>query len=46
MSVKVTDEEIMEYVITHVMEDFPMDQTLEDFYKKVREWCDKYGNNK
>ena len=36
----VTEEEVIEYVLIHRTEDFPMDKTLDDFYKQVREWCD------
>lgn len=36
---KPTEEEILEYIFTHTTEDFPMDQTLDDFYKKVKEWA-------
>ena len=35
-----TEKEVMEYVLIHRGEDFPMDQTLDDFYRQVREWCD------
>ena len=34
-----TEKEIMDYIFIHRTEDFPMDQTLEDFYKKVKEWA-------
>ena len=40
---KPTDQLILEYILTHTNEDFPMDQTLEDFYKKVEDW-DKNRN--
>lgn len=32
---KPTEEQIFRYVIDHRNEDFPMDQTLEEFYEKV-----------
>ena len=31
-------EEVIDYIITHRTEDFPMDETLEDFYQKAKEW--------
>lgn len=40
---KPTEKEIWNYIATHTNEDFPIDQTLEDFYKKVKEWA-KYEN--
>ncbi len=32
---KPTDEQIIRYIADHTNEDFPMDQTLEQFYEKV-----------
>lgn len=36
---KPTEEQIWRYVVDHRGEDFPMDQTLADFYEKVIEYC-------
>ena len=30
-----TEEQIMRYIMDHTNEDFPMDQTLKQFYEKV-----------
>ena len=38
MNEKPTEEMIFEYIIYHTNEDWPMDQTVGDFYKKVNEW--------
>ena len=35
---KVTPEDIFRYIIDHRTEDFPMDQTLTQFYKKVEDY--------
>lgn len=37
------EQMIFEYVMTHQNEDFPMDQTLEEFYAKVLEWAKEVG---
>ena len=34
----VTPEEIFRYIIDHRNEDFPMDQTLTQFYQKVEDY--------
>lgn len=31
-------EQFIDYIIAHRTDDWPMDQTLEDFRKKVEEW--------
>ena len=36
----ISEKELAEYIMANRTEDFPLDQKLEDFYKKVREWCD------
>jgi len=38
-----TEEQILNYILINRTEDFPMEQTLEDFYRKVREWWDNYA---
>lgn len=35
-----TDLDVTNYILTHSNEDFPMNRTLDDFYKLVKEWCD------
>lgn len=35
---KPTEEQVWRYIIDHAHEDFPLDQTLEDFYQKVIEY--------
>lgn len=39
---KPTDKMIIQYILTHSSEDYLMDQTLDDFYKKVNEWYEWY----
>lgn len=43
---KPTKEQIMVYILDHTNEDFPMCQTLEDFYNKVIEYTKTVGENK
>jgi len=41
-----TEKDIMLYIIDHRTDDFPLDKTLDQFYKEVRDWCDlnaQYG---
>lgn len=38
-----TEKEVTTYILTHSTEDFPMDQTLDDFYRKVKDWWDEYA---
>lgn len=42
---KPTEEQIMRYVFDHRTEDFPMDQTLEDFYQKVLKYWAELNNS-
>ena len=33
-----TEKQVIDYIMINGTEDFPMDQTLEDFYKKIKGW--------
>ena len=46
MKIKPTSEQIMRYIADHTNEDFPMDQTLDEFYNKVLEYVKIVGENK
>lgn len=46
MKTSPTNEQIMMYILDHRNEDFPMDQTLEDFYEKVLEYAKTLDENK
>ena len=46
MKIKPTQEQIMRYIFDHTGEDFPMDQTLNDFYDKVLKYAEIVDENK
>lgn len=38
-----TEKEVTTYILIHSTGDFSMNQTLGDFYKKVKGWWDRYA---
>lgn len=33
-----SEKQVREYILINRTEDFPMDKTLEDFYKNIKDW--------